>query len=89
MDIQNCNDILLKPNDHAKVRICLDKRIVNRTIQRRTPYLQPSVRSRLKVTDRSFAHHAPVLWDSVPKQLRHCTLLSRTFIRNHYLTNVR
>jgi len=31
---------------------------------------RPSVRSRLKVTDRSFIHHAPVLWNSLPKQLR-------------------
>ena len=31
---------------------------------------RPSVHSRLKVTDRSFTHHAPVLWNSLPKQLR-------------------
>jgi len=31
---------------------------------------RPSVRSHLKVTDRSFTHHAPVLWNSLPKQLR-------------------
>jgi len=31
---------------------------------------RPSVRSRLKLTDRSFTHHAPVLWNSLPKQLR-------------------
>jgi len=31
---------------------------------------RPSVRSRLKVTDRSFTHYAPVLWNSLPKQLR-------------------
>jgi len=31
---------------------------------------RPSVRSRLKVTDRSFTHHAHVLWNSLPKQLR-------------------
>jgi len=31
---------------------------------------RPSVRSCLKVTDRSFIHHAPVLWNSLPKQLR-------------------
>ena len=30
---------------------------------------RPSVHSRLKVTDRSFTHHAPVLWNSLPKQL--------------------
>jgi len=29
----------------------------------------PSVRSRLKVTDRSFTHHVPVLWNFLPKQL--------------------
>jgi len=29
-----------------------------------------SVCSRLKVTDRSFTHHAPVLWNSLYKQLR-------------------
>ena len=31
---------------------------------------RPSVRSRLKITERSFTHHAPVLWNSLPKQLR-------------------
>ena len=31
---------------------------------------RPSVRSRLRVTDRSLAHHAPVRWDSLPKQHR-------------------
>jgi len=31
---------------------------------------RPSVRSRLKVTDRYFTHHARVLWNSLPKQLR-------------------
>jgi len=31
---------------------------------------RPSVRSRLKITDRSFTHHAPVLWNSLPKLLR-------------------
>jgi hypothetical protein len=31
---------------------------------------RPSVRSRLKVTDRSFTYYAPVLWNSLPKQLR-------------------
>jgi len=31
---------------------------------------RPSVRSRLKVTDRSFIHYAPELWNSVPKQLQ-------------------
>jgi len=31
---------------------------------------RPSVRSRLKVTDRSFTHRVPVLWNSIPKQLR-------------------
>jgi len=31
---------------------------------------RPSIRSRLKLTDRFFTHHAPVLWNSLPKQLR-------------------
>ena len=31
---------------------------------------RPSVCSRLKLTDRSFTHHAPVLWNNLPKQLR-------------------
>jgi len=31
---------------------------------------RPSTRSRLKVTVRSFTHHAPVLWNFLPKQLR-------------------
>jgi len=30
----------------------------------------PSVRSRLNITDRSSTHHDPVLWNSLPKQLR-------------------
>ena len=34
---------------------------------------RPSVRSRLKLTDRSFTHYAPVLWNSLPKQLRQPT----------------
>jgi len=32
---------------------------------------RPSVCSRLKITDISFTHHAPVLWNSLPKQLHH------------------
>jgi len=31
---------------------------------------RPSVRSRLKISDRSFTHRAPVLWNSLLKQLR-------------------
>ena len=31
---------------------------------------RPSIRSRLKVTDRSFTHHAPVLRNFLPKQLQ-------------------
>jgi len=31
---------------------------------------RPPVRSRLKLTDRSFTHYAPVLWNTLPKQLR-------------------
>ena len=31
---------------------------------------RPSVCSRLKLTDRSFTHHAPVLWNNLPKHLR-------------------
>jgi len=31
---------------------------------------RPSVHSGLKVTDRSFTHHAPVLWNCLPKLLR-------------------
>ena len=34
---------------------------------------RPSVRSRLKLTDRSFTHHAPLLWNNLPKQLRQPT----------------
>ena len=29
-----------------------------------------SVRSRLKITDMPLTHHAPVLWNNLPKQLR-------------------
>ena len=32
-----------------------------------------SVCSRLKLTDTSFTHHAPILWISLPKQLRQLT----------------
>jgi len=32
---------------------------------RSSDVITPSVRSRLKLTDRSFTHHAPVLWNSV------------------------
>jgi hypothetical protein len=31
---------------------------------------RPSVTSRLKIMDRSFTHHAPVLWNSLPRLLR-------------------
>ena len=31
---------------------------------------RPPVLSRLKLTNRSFTHHAPVLWNSLPQQLR-------------------
>ena len=31
---------------------------------------RPTVNSRLKITDRSFTHHAPVLWNSLPRDLR-------------------
>ena len=34
---------------------------------------RPSVCSRLKLTDRSSTHHAPILWNSLPKQLRQLT----------------
>jgi len=29
---------------------------------------RPTVSSRLKITDRSFTHHAPVLWNALPKE---------------------
>jgi hypothetical protein len=32
--------------------------------------LRPPVQSRLKITDRSFTHHAPKLWNNLPKELR-------------------
>ena len=31
---------------------------------------RPTIHSRLKITDRSFTHHAPVLWNRLPKELR-------------------
>ncbi len=31
---------------------------------------RPSTSSRLKITDRSFTHHAPLLWNSLPTELR-------------------
>ena len=31
---------------------------------------RPTIHSRLKLTDRSFTHHAPVLWNRLPKELR-------------------
>lgn len=32
---------------------------------------RPPVNSRLKISDRSFTHHAPALWNSLPKDLRY------------------
>jgi len=31
---------------------------------------RPAVSSRLKITNRSFTHQAPVLWDALPRELR-------------------
>ena len=31
---------------------------------------RPTAHSRLKITDRSFTHHAPILWNALPKELR-------------------
>jgi len=31
---------------------------------------RPTVSFRLKITDRSFTHHAPVLWNALPKEFR-------------------
>jgi len=31
---------------------------------------RPTVSSRLKITDRSFTHHSPVLWNALPKEFR-------------------
>jgi len=47
---------------------------------------RPSARSRLKVTDRSFTHHAPVglRWNSLPKQLRYPTVSYGILRRLHH-----
>jgi len=37
---------------------------------------RPTVYSRLKITNRSFTHHAPFLWNSLPKELRQPASLS-------------
>jgi len=43
---------------------------------------RPPVRSRLKLTNRSFTHHAPVLWNTLPRHFRqptpHQSLLTLT-----------
>ena len=41
---------------------------------------RPPVLSRLKLTDRSFTHHAPVLWNGLPKHLRQPTSSSHSHI---------
>jgi len=57
-----CCTVRLNIEKTVEIRRLVSSDII--TLQR------PSVRSRLKVTDRSFTHHAPVLWNSLPKQLR-------------------
>ena len=37
---------------------------------------RPTVCSRLKITERSFTHHAPVLWNALPKEFRQPSLHS-------------
>jgi len=57
------------PNLHSLLNVTIQSYHTTRssvtiTLQR------PLVRSCLKITNRSFTHHAPVLWNSLPKQLR-------------------
>jgi len=44
---------------------------------------RPPAHSHLKLTDRSYTHHAPILWNSLPKHLHqpstHCSLTSSTY----------
>ena len=39
-------------------------------------FKRPTVCSRLKITERSFTHHAPVLWNALPKEFRQPSLHS-------------
>jgi len=44
---------------------------------------RPANPSRLQITDRSFYHHAPALWNNLPKTLRCRTLTSNLYTENH------
>src|SRR5258706_9566558 len=39
---------------------------------------RPASSSRLKVTNRSFSHHAPVLWNNLPRKMRLLSLTTTT-----------
>jgi hypothetical protein len=46
--------------------------------------IRPSIPSRLKLTDRSFYHQAPALWNSLPADLR---IPSDNFLTHHSVSN--
>jgi len=55
---------------------CLLSVTSNRTTYHSSATLKrPSVRSELKVTNKSFTRHSPVLWSSLDKQLQHTQLI--------------
>jgi len=56
-----------KHSNLASPPICTIFSISNRTF---VTLKRPTVSSRLKLTDRSFTHHAPVLWNALPKEFR-------------------
>ena len=51
--------------------------VVNTSVNTRSSSVltlfRPPNKSRLKITDRSFAHHAPVLWNNLPPEMRRLT----------------
>ena len=49
---------------------------------------RPSNPSRLKITDRSFYHQAPALWNSLPQHLRALSPTSPTQTNNSLLSHV-
>jgi len=55
------------PNLHNIVHVQSD--ICTRSSDIVTPK-RPTISSRLKITDRSFTHHVPVLWNALPKERR-------------------
>src|SRR5258706_112764 len=49
---------------------------------------RPANSSRLKVTNRSFSHHAPVLWNNLPREMRLPSLTATTISSNKALLSL-